>query len=300
MKNEKVILALEEENDIVLVNINNALHNNQDIEAINFTKLLKENIDLIHNLKAELPSWGTLPKVEDCFSNSEEIIQNLKDKANKDTSKIPIDLTKRLKEYGKLDVNIIAREAHKAKYWCEEAFEKDKLIQEVNEIITDTFENNNDYKEILGIIYLRINGYSVKEIEELKDCNNISKLTEKINITDGLGDSEEFNNMVKNECMTYENKTLCPKTKETELKNIHNIEIIDDYISLDCTIKNDDTTKDEDVTIQVPKMILKGNIVTKNITATSKTMKIDLEIECLNTISENGDNILATMSYIVK
>ena len=288
MKTEKVILALEEENDIVLININNALHNNQDIEAINFTKLLKENIDLIHNLKAELPSWGTLPKIEDGFSNSEEIIQNLKDKANKDDN---------LEEFN---------DAH--------AVEDENLTS-----------GNRTYCPGCGIelydkqrrFYLMKNG---KRCTICKDC--LKKMCEYHDGSFNLAGFKkvlheleyDYNEQLLNNILSSSDKfklgeyikeirlidRFSKKTKETELKNVHNIQIIDDCLSLDCTIKNKDSIKDEDVTIKVPKMILKGNIITKNITPTSKTMKIDLEIECLNTISENGDNILATYSQLIK
>jgi len=62
------------------------------------------------------------------------------------------------------------------KYWCDEAFSKDDLLQEVNSIATNSLNNKKDYEEALYMIVARTCGFENKDIEELKDEFKVLKL----------------------------------------------------------------------------------------------------------------------------
>ena len=85
---------------------------------------------------------------------------------------------------------------------------------------------------------------------------------------------------------------------KNDLYDIHNIQIIKDNLSLDCKIKADISNEEKEITINIPKMKLKGSLIKSDTSSRGYGMqtqaKIYLEIECL--VPDTGDKTFLTVT----
>jgi len=60
----------------------------------------------------------------------------------------------------------------KLKYFADEAFNKDQLLQEISKVATDSIKGEITYEDAIGLILARCMGISAKSLNELKELNN--------------------------------------------------------------------------------------------------------------------------------
>jgi len=82
------------------------------------------------------------------------------------------------------------------------------------------------------------------------------------------------------------------ETKNIDLYDINNISAVGDKIIFNCTVKDELFNTNKDIIITIFKSQIKGNIeTTKSECGNTCATKINLDIECLEHETEEGDKV---------
>ena len=88
-------------------------------------------------------------------------------------------------------------------------------------------------------------------------------------------------------------------TNYVDLHEIHNIQTVDDSLTIECTVEDVIFNTDRKIKIEIPKRSISGQMITEKTSGISQTTKINLEITFLTTFSDEGQEILATITEIL-
>ena len=88
-------------------------------------------------------------------------------------------------------------------------------------------------------------------------------------------------------------------TNSIDLHEVHNIQTINNSLTLECTVEDILFNTDRKITIEVPKHLISGKMITEKTSGVSQTTKINLEIVCLTTFSTEGQEVVASITETV-